>query len=77
LLTAPSPVVSRYGDHRPTPSRFLIDLTKRCCVEGSWRTRRAAAYPQVLDELIRSALHTTEQYANNRVDAEACRVFKQ
>ena len=28
------------------------------------------AYPRVLDELVPSALHTTEQYANNRVEAD-------
>ncbi len=33
-------------------------------------TDRAAAYPRVLDELIPSAMHTTEQYANNRVEAD-------
>jgi IS6 family transposase len=33
-------------------------------------TDRASAYPRVLDELIPSALHTTEQYANNRVEAD-------
>jgi transposase-like protein len=30
-------------------------------------TDRAAAYTRVLDELIPSALHTTERYANNRM----------
>jgi transposase, IS6 family len=33
-------------------------------------TDRAPAYPRVLDELIPSALHTTEQYANNGVEAD-------
>jgi IS6 family transposase len=33
-------------------------------------TDRAAAYPRILDELIPSALHTTEQYANNGVEAD-------
>jgi len=33
-------------------------------------TDRAAAYPRVLDELIPAALHVTEQYANNRVEAD-------
>jgi IS6 family transposase len=31
---------------------------------------RAPAYPRVLGELIPSALHTTEEYANNRVEAD-------
>jgi IS6 family transposase len=33
-------------------------------------TDRAPAYPRVLDELIPAALHTTDQYANNRVEAD-------
>ncbi len=33
-------------------------------------TDRAPVYPRVLDELVPSALHTTEQYANNRVEAD-------
>jgi transposase, IS6 family len=33
-------------------------------------TDRAPVYPRVLDELIPSALHVTERYANNRVEAD-------
>ncbi len=33
-------------------------------------TDRAPAFPRVLDELIPTALHDTEQYANNRVEAD-------
>ncbi len=33
-------------------------------------TDRAPAYPRVLDELIPTALHGTEQYANNTVEAD-------
>ncbi len=33
-------------------------------------TDRAPAYPRVLDELVPTALHDTEQYANNRVEAD-------
>jgi transposase-like protein len=33
-------------------------------------TDRAAVYPRVLDELAPQALHRTEQYANNRVEAD-------
>jgi transposase-like protein len=33
-------------------------------------TDRAAAYPRVLDELLPSACHVTEQYANNPVEAD-------
>ncbi len=33
-------------------------------------TDRAPAYPRILDELIPGVLHDTEQYANNRVEAD-------
>ena len=33
-------------------------------------TDRAAAYPRVLDELIPAARHDTEQYSNNRIEAD-------
>jgi len=33
-------------------------------------TDRAPAYPRVLDELVPTTLHDTEQYANNRVEAD-------
>ncbi len=33
-------------------------------------TDRAPVYPRILDELIPTALHETEQYANNRVEAD-------
>jgi len=33
-------------------------------------TDRAPAYPRILDELVPIALHDTEQYANNRVEAD-------
>jgi transposase-like protein len=33
-------------------------------------TDRAPAYPRVLDELLPAAHHVTEQYANNRIEAD-------
>ncbi len=33
-------------------------------------TDRAPGYPRVLDELIPSALHIVEQYANNPIEAD-------
>jgi len=39
-------------------------------VPGEVATDRAPAYPRVLDELVPAALHDTEQYANNRVEAD-------
>jgi len=50
--------------------RFLIRA-----LDHGWRptevtTDRAAAYPRVTEELIPAACHVTEQYANNRVEAD-------
>jgi len=33
-------------------------------------TDRAPVYPRILDELVPGALHTTEQYANNTIEAD-------
>jgi transposase-like protein len=33
-------------------------------------TDKAAVYPKVLDELVPAAWHNTEQYANNRIEAD-------
>ena len=33
-------------------------------------TDRAPVYPRVLDELVPSALHTVEQYANNPIETD-------
>jgi transposase, IS6 family len=43
-------------DHGPPPTEVSTD--------------RAPAYPRVLDELLPSACHITEQYANNAVEAD-------
>jgi transposase-like protein len=43
-------------DHGPRPTEVSTD--------------RAPAYPRVLDELLPSACHVTEQYANNAVEAD-------
>jgi transposase-like protein len=37
-------------------------------------TDRAPAYPRVIDEVIPAARHTSEQYANNRVEADHARL---
>ena len=37
-------------------------------------TDRTPVYPRVLDELIPSALHTVEQYANNPIEADHTRL---
>ena len=40
-------------------------------------TDRAPVYPRVLDELVPSALHTVEQYANNPIEADHRRLKAQ
>ena len=50
--------------------RFFGRALRAGIVPAGVATDRAPAYPRVLDELIPSALHTTEQYANNRVEAD-------
>jgi len=47
--------------------RFFTRALRAGTVPAEVTTDRAAVYPRVLDELIPSALHTIEQYANNPV----------
>jgi transposase, IS6 family len=50
--------------------RFLTRALRAGTIPAEVTTDRAAAYPRVLDELIPSALHTVEQYANNPVETD-------
>jgi transposase, IS6 family len=50
--------------------RFFRRALRAGTVPAEVTTDRAPAYPQVLDELIPSVLHTTERYANNRVETD-------
>ena len=50
--------------------RFFTRALRAGTVPAEVTTDRAPAYPRVLDELVPSALHITEQYANNRVEAD-------
>lgn len=45
--------------------RFFLRALRAGTVPAEVTTGRAPAYPRVLDELIPSALHATERYANN------------
>ena len=47
--------------------RFFTQALRAGTVPVEVTTDRAPAYPRVLDELIPSALHTTERYANNLI----------
>jgi transposase-like protein len=50
--------------------RFFIQALRSSVVPVEVTTDRAAVYPRVLDELVPSALHTVEQYANNSIEAD-------
>jgi transposase-like protein len=50
--------------------RFFSRALRAGTVPAEVTTDRAPAYPRVLDELIPSALHSTERYANNRVETD-------
>jgi IS6 family transposase len=50
--------------------RFFIRALRAGTVPAEVTTDRAPAYPRVLDELIPSAMHTVERYANNPVETD-------
>jgi IS6 family transposase len=50
--------------------RFFTRALRAGTVPAEVTTDRAPAYPQVLDELVPSALPTMEQYASNPVEAD-------
>ena len=52
------------------PRRFFTRALRAGTVPAEVTTDRAPAYPRVLDELIPSALHTVERYANNLVETD-------
>ena len=54
--------------------RFFTRALRVGAIPAEVTTDRAPAYPRVLDELIPSALHTVEQYANNPVEADQGRL---
>nr|MDQ2874693.1 transposase [Actinomycetota bacterium] len=50
--------------------RFFARAPRASTIPAKVTTDWIPAYPRVLDELIPSALHTTERYANNQVEAD-------
>jgi len=50
--------------------RFFARALRAGTVPGEVTTDRASVYPRVPDEMVPSALHTFEQYANNPVEAD-------
>ena len=50
--------------------RFFARALRAGTVPVEVTTDRAPVYPRVLDELVASALHIVEQYANNPVEAD-------
>src|SRR4051794_38442763 len=55
-LAATRRFFTRALDHGPRPSEVSTD--------------QAAAYPRVLDELVPTACHVTEQYGNNPIESD-------
>ena len=53
-----------------TARRFFTRVLRAGTIPAEVTTDRAPAYLRVLDELIPSALHTVERYANNPVEAD-------
>jgi hypothetical protein len=76
----PVPAIDQYGQvidvllsARRGPAaarRFFTRALRAGTIPAEVTTDRAAAYPRVLDELVPSALHTVERYANNPVEAD-------
>jgi transposase-like protein len=62
-------LVSEKRDHAAT-RRFFTRALNHSPRPTEVNTDRAPAYPRVLDELLPSACHITEQYANNPVEAD-------
>jgi IS6 family transposase len=50
--------------------RFFTQALRAGTIPAEVTTDRAPVYPRVLDELIPSALHNLEQYANNPIEAD-------
>jgi transposase-like protein len=50
--------------------RFFTRALRAGTVPAEVTTGRAPVYPRVLDELIPSALHTVEQYANSPIEVD-------
>ena len=50
--------------------RFFTRALRAGTIPAEVTTDRAHVYPRVLDELVPSALHIVEQYANNPVEAD-------
>ena len=50
--------------------RFFTRALDHGTYPSAVTTDKAAAYPRVLDELVPAACHITEQYGNNRIEAD-------
>ena len=50
--------------------RFFTRALRAGTIPAEVTTGRAPVYPRLLDELIPSALHTAERYANNPIEAD-------
>jgi transposase-like protein len=62
--------VSSYRDAKAARCFFERAIGTTAIIPVEVVTDQAAAYPAVLDELVPAAWHRSEQYANNRVEAD-------
>ena len=79
-MAVPVPAIDQFGqvidvlltEKRDTAAarRFFVRALRHGPVPVGVTTDKAPAYLWVLDELVPAALHVTEQYANNRVEAD-------
>jgi transposase-like protein len=71
-LTSTAQVIDVLSDRRDLAAagRFFIRALRAGTVPAEVTTDRAPAHPRVLEELIPSAMHTVERYANNPVETD-------
>jgi hypothetical protein len=79
ICTGPSTSTARSSTCCSPPGvtwrgRFFTRALRPGTISAEVAFDQAAAYPRVLDELIPSALHTIERYANNPVEADHSRL---
>lgn len=60
----------RWQIQRSNRRRFFIRALEHRPHPAEVSTDQAPTYPRVLDELLPSACHITEQYANNTIEAD-------
>jgi transposase-like protein len=67
-------VAVSHHDATPSPTITLRTPRPKTWPPTEVNTDRAATYPRVLDELLLTACHIVEQYANNPIEADHSRL---